>query len=1000
MLRRQVTRVDIPAPLPTELPRAELLTLIESQPNLSIVALAAPSGYGKSMLLAQLIRRSKRAAVWISPTPDQADPETLLRRLQSQLQALEPGAAFTEWERAQQNQVASEAAMRALCHDLSGFATDCDIILDGCETLSVEAWRCLSALLENLPDGHRVLFSAFDLEHVRIARLVAQGSALVLSETELRFREEESRQLLQHRLDALEVHQRLKGWPIGIGLLAASSTSSLSPEKLVHEVLERLPSAVRAAIPEAAVLERWREDWSKQLGCALPSGWLQAVKRAGLPLEVIGDAECIPHQLVLQTLERELSRDPERHLRLHLAAAEHAAARNEPLRAFDHAVTAGDTVAAQRIIRAPLMRFEQRSEYLLIRRTLERLRFEDLEPDLAEVLGTAWLESGEVARGSVYLQNLLDGGQATPRGLIALCKLAFRRGQYERQLTLARQGARMGGASRADCERLEAWALIGLGRAPEAVVIGQRAIDTATDAFALGLALILTHNAYLALGQREQCVPLLQQALEVYTTLDVPLRCAGLRNELADLHRLGFRFADALAELESARQSLGGEELEVSAYLAETRADVLFWMRQFEESLVAYDEGIRLAERLGLELLAARLQLKKAECALHLEQIPVVNTALRAAQRFALSETPSLEAAWAFVRGLMSFETDPLEAQRLFTQACASYEATHAPRARAFLCELARRRGTLNQADAEALLEAVTVFGTDRVLQMDIALIAPVLIELRRRGWAREQFGTLLDQTAPGLTIDPPIALVAATKTALEILVLGQQRVRIAGADIDVPLKKSVELLVRLAIFGPSSREQLMNAVWDGSRETRHAEYFKTAMRRLRHALSSHPAVSFNPIRFDSKYELAEEFELHCDAAQLRGALEGTDAEALEASVGHSLGVFMPDFESEWVEDYRAELRGAYFEACRLSATRCAPTAAPRAERYWQRALEVEPLDETCLLELMRSLMARDELPLAQHAFDRYKRILRSELGEVPSAELVRRLRQLGFSAV
>jgi LuxR family transcriptional regulator, maltose regulon positive regulatory protein len=64
----------IPKELTTEIARPRLLVLLEQAKDLKLIALIAPTGYGKTTLLAQYARGLSRRVLWLDLLEDAADP--------------------------------------------------------------------------------------------------------------------------------------------------------------------------------------------------------------------------------------------------------------------------------------------------------------------------------------------------------------------------------------------------------------------------------------------------------------------------------------------------------------------------------------------------------------------------------------------------------------------------------------------------------------------------------------------------------------------------------------------------------------------------------------------------------------------------------------------------------------------------------------------------------------------------------------------------------------
>lgn len=191
-----------------------------------------------------------------------------------------------------------------------------------------------------------------------------------------------------------------------------------------------------------------------------------------------------------------------------------------------------------------------------------------------------------------------------------------------------------------------------------------------------------------------------------------------------------------------------------------------------------------------------------------------------------------------------------------------------------------------------------------------------------------------------------------------------------------------------LALFGAGSREQLIDALWDGSNERRHGEHFKVAVRHLRDALAAHPPVTFNPLPFDGHtYRLASEFHLDLDAGRARLALTSGQPDNLRFALDAYAGPFLPKVDSEWVTSLRAQyLQDAVTAALALGAA--LETAAPReALRAYERAVELDAFAQEGYAGLGRVHEGLGESVAAKQAYRRYARLLEEEMGLETSQE-------------
>ncbi|WP_221090104.1 hypothetical protein [Deinococcus aquaedulcis] len=221
------------------------------------------------------------------------------------------------------------------------------------------------------------------------------------------------------------------------------------------------------------------------------------------------------------------------------------------------------------------------------------------------------------------------------------------------------------------------------------------------------------------------------------------------------------------------------------------------------------------------------------------------------------------------------------------------------------------------------------------------------------------------DRTLPAAPLGaaPP---AEAAPYRLTVTTLGDCRAAVNGQPVKLGLAKARELLVWLALHGSGSRDELVTALWDGSAEERHIEYFRVTVRRLRAALREHLPAGLDPLPYaDGRYRL--------DAA-LTVALD------LHAPAGPgALKPFLPGVDSEWAELYRQA--HAQRAAAALLA-QAAASAPPQAAETCRALLSADPLLCPAHEGLILALRAQGDEAAARQALHAYARVLREEYGE------------------
>ncbi|MBZ9714805.1 hypothetical protein [Deinococcus multiflagellatus] len=268
------------------------------------------------------------------------------------------------------------------------------------------------------------------------------------------------------------------------------------------------------------------------------------------------------------------------------------------------------------------------------------------------------------------------------------------------------------------------------------------------------------------------------------------------------------------------------------------------------------------------------------------------------------------------------------------------------------LGQLEAAEGTLRRA-----LQAAQEAGIDPQSGLTQALAE--VVQERERG---------LPEPGPAAGPGPaaPDAPPAPAPYRLTVTTLGDCRAAINGQAIKLGLAKARELLVWLALHGSGSRDELVTALWDGSAEERHIEYFRVTVRRLRAALREHLPDGLDPLPYaDGRYRL--------DAA-LTVVLD------LHAPAGPgALKPFLPGVDSEWADTYRQA--HAQRAAAALLA-QAAASAPPQAAETCRALLSADPLLCPAHEGLILALRAQGDEAAARQALHAYARVLREEYGE------------------
>jgi LuxR family maltose regulon positive regulatory protein len=359
----------------------------------------APAGFGKTALLADWARGGGRPVAWLGLDGGDSDPVRFWRYAVAALDRARPGLAGRVWPQPPRS---FEGLVTALINEL---ATDPGpdqllLVLDDYHLVdSGPVHESVAFLLENLPPGLRVVVSGRADPPLPLARLRARGQLAELRAADLRFTPGEAVALLAETagpglptVTAEALVARTEGWAAGLQLAGLSLRGHADAagfaaafggshrfvlDYLADEVLDGQPGPVRAFLLETSVLERLSGELCDAVtGRADSQAMLQDIERAGLfvvPLDEVRGWWRYHHLFADLLRVRLQAEQPGRVPTLHRAATawceEHGLADD----AVRHALAAGDTAWAARLVERHVEELLGRGEGATLRRWLSAL---------------------------------------------------------------------------------------------------------------------------------------------------------------------------------------------------------------------------------------------------------------------------------------------------------------------------------------------------------------------------------------------------------------------------------------------------------------------------------------------------------------------------------------------------------------------------------------------------------------------------------------------------
>jgi LuxR family maltose regulon positive regulatory protein len=402
------TKLHVPSRRPGFVPRPRLVGRLEEGLARGLILVCAPAGSGKTVLLADWARYGGRPVAWLSLDVGDNDPARFWRHVVAALGRARPGIGELAGPVLGPLQASSaDGLVMALINELAADPPEDEVllVLDDYHLIdSQPVHGSLLFLLEHLPPGLRIVLASRSDPPLPLARLRAGGQLAELRAAELRFTADEAAALLREAIGAdlpgtavAALTARTEGWAAGLqlaglslrgqadtaGFVAAFSGSHRYVlDYLTGEVLERQNPQVREFLLETSVLERLSGELCDAVtGRAGSQAMLQDIERAGLFLVPLDEVRgwWRYHRLFADLLRARLQAEqPGRVPALHRAAATWSEEHDLADDAVRHALAAGDTAWAARLVERHVEELLGRSEGVTLRRWLSALPAESV----------------------------------------------------------------------------------------------------------------------------------------------------------------------------------------------------------------------------------------------------------------------------------------------------------------------------------------------------------------------------------------------------------------------------------------------------------------------------------------------------------------------------------------------------------------------------------------------------------------------------------------------
>ena len=446
-LRRRLGPPRLPADL---LSRPRLLRRLDDWAGMLCVV-AAPAGFGKTTLLAEWARTTRRGRVaWMSVDEEDAEPFVFWAHVAGALGVADPSAGE-----------ATLAGAIALA-ERSGTPA---LVVDGYERIAdsraeAELWRFVA---ERPP--LQLVIAGRGEPSAPLAGARARGEVLELRAADLRFDRSEALELAG-REPRGELVEACAGWPAALRIALSAPSPRVWEDRLLELVTEEIlssPDARHFLLTTAILDELSAAVCDAVLEVDGSEATLADLERRHLLVERRGEEgryrlEPAARRVLAAELERS-DRYLASGLHRRAAAAERAAGRDEE--AIEHLLAFGDTAAARRLVAAIWERVTDSGGQAQVLDWLERLPQGGNDVRLALARGWLLRLDGRLPESDRWFDAALSAAPAGLRPTVvrssALARAALPWDDVGRGLTLARRAWRTErhGPHRA----LAAWAL-------------------------------------------------------------------------------------------------------------------------------------------------------------------------------------------------------------------------------------------------------------------------------------------------------------------------------------------------------------------------------------------------------------------------------------------------------------------------------------------------------------------------------------------------------------
>ena len=367
------SQIAVPRPAGTRVQRAVLVRRLESASE-PLVLLVAPSGFGKTSLLAQWATTTEVQVAWLSCEESDGEPARFWSQLISCLAARWPAMGSDAALIVERPSWEDPEVVDSLVRDLADLPAPAAIVIDDAQ-FAEAAQRTLARVAQRLPAHVRLLVASQHNPVFSISRLRLAGVITELRAGDLAFTQVEVEQLLElaglgrELIDGQRLRSLTEGWPAGLQMAvlairaggdprevigALALTTREASDYLANEVMNRLPPDLADFLTSIGVLDEFDAGLCRAVSAQEDAGRLLDRVVAGdlfiYQVDSAGERFRLHPMFAAFLRARLKSFGGTQFKDAHLRAAAASQERGDRLAAMHHATTVGDMQLAATVL--------------------------------------------------------------------------------------------------------------------------------------------------------------------------------------------------------------------------------------------------------------------------------------------------------------------------------------------------------------------------------------------------------------------------------------------------------------------------------------------------------------------------------------------------------------------------------------------------------------------------------------------------------------------------